>query len=246
MFSGQVALVSGASKGIGAAVAEKLAVQGAFVYVNYHRSAAAAEEVVSRIRDAGGQCALVQGSICDKDQVAEIFKQVRAGSKRLDLLVNNAGVLQDNYLAMMSDSEWTQVIDTNLNGVFLMTRAALRMMIARKSGRIVNIASTAGRAGQAGQCNYASAKAGIMAMTRSLALEVSQFNIRVNAVAPGFIETDMVRTMPAEKRAMATSLIPLRRLGKPEEIAEVVSFLLSDAASYIQGQSLVVDGGMIH
>ena len=147
---------------------------------------------------------------------------------------------------MMSDSEWMQVIDTNLNGVFLMTRAAVRMMIARKSGRIVNISSTAGRAGQAGQCNYASAKAGIMAMTRSLALEVSQFNIRVNAVAPGFIETDMVRTMPAEKRAMATSLIPLRRLGKPEEIAEVVSFLLSDAASYIQGQSLVVDGGMIH
>jgi len=246
MFSGQVALVTGASKGIGAAVAEKLAVQGAFVYVNYHRSAAAAEEVASRIRDAGGKCALVQGSICDKDQVADIFKQVRAESKRLDLLVNNAGALQDNYLAMMSDSEWTQVIDTNLNGVFLMTRAAVRMMIARKSGRIVNIASTAGRAGQAGQCNYASAKAGIMAMTRSLALEVSQFDIRVNAVAPGFIETDMVRTMPAEKRAMATSLIPLRRLGKPEEIAEVVCFLLSDAASYIQGQSLVVDGGMIH
>lgn len=246
MFSGKIALVTGGSRGIGAAVCEDLARQNAYVYINYVQNQAAAEDVLEAVRKAGGEGEILQASVADPGAVAEMFKAVKKGSGKLDLLVNNAGILRDGLLGIMPDKDWTDVIDTNLTGLFMCCRAAAKMMIAKRSGRIVNMSSASGISGAAGQANYTATKAGIIALTRSLALELSRYGIRVNAVAPGYIETEMVMGLPADKRQELLQHCPMGRVGQPEEVAKVVSFLLSDAASYIQGQTIVVDGGLIH
>jgi 3-oxoacyl-[acyl-carrier protein] reductase len=239
-------LVTGGSRGIGAATCVELARHGAHVYINFVRDGDAARSVLAEVEEAGGSGVLVQASVADGDAVTAMFKQVRKESGKLDFLVNNAGILRDQYLGMMSDDDWQAVIDTNLTGMFRTCRAAAKMMMAKKFGRIVNLSSASGISGAAGQGNYAASKAGIIALTRTLALEVSPYGIQVNAVAPGYIETEMVMQIAPDKRAALLEACPMGRLGTAAEVASVVSFLLSDAAAYVQGQTIVVDGGLIH
>jgi 3-oxoacyl-[acyl-carrier protein] reductase len=244
MFTQKVALVTGGSRGIGAATCLALARHGAFVYINYRNNQPAAEMVLSSIRAAGGDGATIGASVSNEAAVAAMFGTIRKQSGRLDLLVSNAGVTRDSYLGMMSLADWSSVIETNLTGLYLCSRAAIKMMMGKKYGRIVNVSSISGLLGAAGQCNYAAAKAGIIAFTRSLAIESSQYDIRVNAVVPGAIETEMFTATPRERQQQLVAQCLLGRVGKPEEVAEVIVFLLSDAASYIQGQAIVVDGGL--
>jgi 3-oxoacyl-[acyl-carrier protein] reductase len=244
MFSEKVALVTGGSRGIGAATCLALARRKAFVYVNYKSNKDAADAVVAAIRESGGDGMAIAGSVSDESAVAALFATIRKQSGKLDFLVNNAGITRDSYLGMMSLPDWNSVIETNLTGLYLCSRAAVRMMMGKKYGRIVNVSSISGIKGAAGQCNYATAKAGIIAFTRSMALESSQYEIRVNAVVPGAIETEMFSSTPRERQRELIAQCPMRRAGKPEEVAEVIAFLLSDSASYIQGQSIVVDGGL--
>ena len=246
MFSGKIALVTGGSKGIGAAICRELARLGAYVYINFNRSEQAAEAVLESIQQAGGDGKTIQASVSENERVEEMFQVIRKEWKKLDILVNNAAIMRDSYLGMMSMNNWQDVIDTNLTGLFLCSRLAVKMMMAKRCGHMINISSDSGISGQAGQCNYAATKAGIIAFTRSLALEVSPYNISVNGVAPGCIETEMFMKVPPDKRRKLIENCPLKRMGKPEEVAQVVCFLASDAASYIQGQTIVVDGGLIH
>lgn len=244
MFADRIALVTGGSRGIGAATCRALARHGAFVYINYRDSEAAAASVLESIEQSGGRGAVVRASVRDDADVDQMFKTIRKQSGRLDMLVNNAGIIRDTYLGMMQPDDWSSVIDTNLGGLYRCSRTAVRMMMGKRYGRVVNVSSVSGLTGTAGQCNYAAAKAGIIAFTKSLAWEVSAHDIRVNAVVPGAIETDMFSTIPQEDRKALIAQCPLRRAGKPEEVAEVILFLLSDAASYIQGHAIVVDGGL--
>lgn len=246
MFSQKVALITGGSRGIGAATCRALALRNAFVYINYRDNAEAAEAVLASVRKAGGEGATIRASVTDETEVDQLFKTIRKTSGRLDFLINNAGIIRDTYLGMMPLSDWTSVMDTNLTGLFLCSRAAIKMMMGKRYGRIVNVSSVSGLTGVAGQCNYSAAKAGIIAFTKSLAWESSPYQIRVNAVVPGAIETDMYMAIPPEDRRQLIAQCPLKRPGTPEEVAEAIVFLLSDAASYIQGQALVVDGGLTH
>ena len=246
MFKGKVALVTGGSRGIGAAICNDLAARGAYVYINYLRNEKAAQAVLSQITLAGGQASLVQASVSDAQAVSAMFQTIRKGHRQLDILVNNAAATRDGYLGMMSDQDWREVIETNLTGAFLCSRAAVKMMIAQHGGHIINLGSITGIAGRAGQCNYAATKAGLVAFTRSLALEVSNYKIYVNCVIPGCIETDMILKVPEALRRKMIENNPLGRMGRPEEIASVVRFLLSDDAAYIQGQTIIVDGGLTH
>ena len=243
-LSGKRALVTGGSRGIGAAVCKAFAKEGAFVYVNYSKSERAAESVLACIEQKGGRGRLVKASVEDPDAVQEMFRAIRKESDGLDILVNNAAVMRDAYLGMMTLEQWREVIDINLTGMYLCSRSAIRMMMAKRSGHIVNVSSISGISGRAGQCNYAATKGGIIAFTRSLGLEAAPYNIHVNGVAPGCIETDMFMKIPQDIRTEILDRNPLKRMGMPEEVATVVSFLVSDAASYIQGQTIIVDGGM--
>lgn len=240
----RVALVTGASRGIGAAVAMRLAAEGARVAINYAGRADAAAEVVSRVEAAGGQAVALQADVSDSASCAALVSAVIERFGTLDVLVNNAGITRDGLLVRMSDEDWQRVIDTNLSGAFYLTRAAAKVMMKTRSGSIINMASVVGIAGNAGQVNYAAAKAGLIGLTKSVARELASRRVRVNAVAPGFIETDMTGALSDTTREAIASTIAMNRFGVPEDIAAAVAFLASDDASYITGQVLAVDGGM--
>ncbi len=241
----KIALVTGGGRGIGRAICLELAARGATVIVNYNRSAAAAADVVAQIEAAGGIGKTMQADVSDAEQVAAMFKAITSEYGKIDILVNNAGMTRDNVIMMMKPDDFDVVIETNLRSCWLCCKTAARSMMRKRSGSIVNITSVVGIAGNGGQTNYAASKAGIIGLTKSLAKEVSVRRIRVNAVAPGFVETDMTADLADDLRKKAIEAIPLGRMGAPQDIAKAVAFLASDEAAYITGQTLVVDGGMV-
>ena len=243
-LEGRAALVTGASRGIGAAIARELAHRGARVAVNYAGNADAAAEVVETIEAAGGAAFAIQADISDPGACAGLVEASVARLGSLDILVNNAGITRDGLIVRMSDEDWDAVLRTNLTGTFSLTRAAARIMMKARRGSIVNVASVIGLVGNAGQANYAAAKAGIIGLTKSVARELAPRSVRANAVAPGFIETDMTATLPESVCEAALAQIAMRSFGTPEDVAAAVAFLASDDARYITGQVLAVDGGM--
>jgi 3-oxoacyl-[acyl-carrier protein] reductase len=245
MVEGKVALVTGASRGIGRAIALELAQNGANVAVNYAGSEAKANEVVDEIKALGREAFAVQADVSDSDAVAAMVKSTVEQFGRLDILVNNAGITKDNLLMRMKDSEWDDVININLKGVFLTTKAVTRQMMKQRQGRIINIASIVGVSGNPGQANYVAAKAGVIGLTKTAAKELSSRNITVNAIAPGFITTDMTDKLTEEVKNEMLKQIPLARFGEPSDISNAVTFLASDKSSYITGQTIHIDGGMV-
>jgi len=246
-LANKVAMVTGASRGIGRAVALELGRCGARVVVNYRGQQQAADEVVGAIDAAAGTsgtAVAVQADVAQASDVERLLKTTLDTFGRLDILVNNAGVTRDNLLLRMKDDEWDAVLNTNLRGVYLLTKAALRPMMKGRWGRIITISSVVGLTGNAGQANYAAAKAGLIGFTKSVAREMASRGITANTIAPGYIETDITNVLSDEIKAAALSNIPVGRLGQPEDIAGAVAFLASDAAAYITGQTLAVDGGM--
>ncbi|MGB3612762.1 MAG: 3-oxoacyl-[acyl-carrier-protein] reductase [Elainellaceae cyanobacterium] len=240
----QVAVVTGASRGIGRAIALQLAAEGAKVAVNYARSAEAAEAVVSEIQAMGSEAIAIQADVSQEEEVKACFKTVMDQWGRVDVLVNNAGITRDTLLMRMKPADWQAVINLNLTGVFFCIQAVTKPMLKQRSGRIINIASVSGQMGNPGQANYSAAKAGVLGLTKTVAKEMATRGITVNAVAPGFIETDMTHDLKAAEDIL--KFIPLGRFGKPEEVAGLVRFLAADpAGAYITGQTLTIDGGMV-
>lgn len=244
-LDGKVALITGASRGIGRAVAIKLAGAGARVIINYAGNLAAAQEVEQTIKAAGGEAVIMQGDVANADVVDTMVKQITDNFGRIDILVNNAGITRDTLLMRMKEVDWDAVINTNLKGVFHCTKAVSRVMMKQKSGKIINMSSVVGVTGNAGQANYAAAKAGVIGFTKSMAKELASRGITVNAVAPGFIATDMTAVLSEQVKTELIARIPLGRLGATEDISAAVLFLVSEAANYITGQTLNVDGGMV-
>lgn len=241
----KTALVTGASRGIGRAIALALASKGFAVALNYAGSHDAAEAVKKEIEAAGGKAFTVQGDVSKREDVDRVFKAVKDEFGGLDVLVNNAGINRDALLIRMKESNWDDVIATDLKSDFLTTKAAAAMMMRKRKGSIINISSVVGIMGNIGQANYAAAKAGVIGLTKACAKEMAARNIRVNAVAPGFIETAMTDGIPEKIREGMISSIPMGRMGQPEDVAKAVCFLASDDSSYITGQVLVVDGGLV-
>lgn len=245
MLQGKSALVTGASRGIGKAIALELAKQGANVAVNYAGSEAKAQAVVEEIEQIGVKSFKVQADVANESDVKDMMKDVITQFGSLDILVNNAGITRDNLLMRMKEEEFDQVINTNLKGVFTCTKAVTRQMMKQKSGKIVNVSSIVGVSGNPGQANYVAAKAGVIGLTKSTAKELASRNIFVNAVAPGFIATDMTDDLTEEQREGMLAMIPLGKLGQAEDVAKVVRFLASEDSNYITGQTIHIDGGMV-
>ena len=242
-LKGEIALVTGASRGIGAAIADSMGKAG-MVVIGTATSAAGAEQIDARIREAGVEGRGMVLNVTDADSVTQLLEAITCDFGTVTVLVNNAGITKDNLLMRMSDEEWFDVVNTNLSSVYRLSKACLRGMLKARWGRIVNISSIVGAMGNAGQTNYSATKAGVMGFTRSLAKEIGSRNITVNAVAPGFIDTDMTRALPEDQRDALVSGIALARLGQPEEIASVVQFLCSDGAAYVTGETIHVNGGL--
>lgn len=243
-LEGRVAIVTGASRGIGRAIALELAGRGAAVIVNYYSSQPAAEEVARQIEEAGGRARAVRADVSNFAEAQELVKAALDTFGGLDILINNAGITRDMLIMMMSEEDWDRVQNTNLKSTFNCSKAAVRHMMRKRYGRIINITSVAGQMGNAGQTNYSASKAGQIGFTKALAREVAARNITVNAIAAGYIDTEIWDNVPEEARQAALSIIPLGRKGQPEEIAYAVAFLASEQAAYITGQILGIDGGM--
>lgn len=244
MLKGKIALVTGASRGIGRQIAISMAREGALVIVNYNGSAAKAEETVKEITESGGQAEAVQCNVSDYAAVEEMMKYVIGKYKRLDILVNNAGITKDNLLMKMGEEDFDAVIGINLKGAFNCTKHVSRQMLKQKGGRIINISSVSGVMGNAGQANYCASKAGVIGLTKSVARELGSRGITVNAIAPGFIDTEMTEVLSEDVKKAMGEQIPLKRFGRTEDVAEAAVFLASDRAAYITGQVINVDGGM--
>lgn len=241
----KVALVTGASRGIGRAIALKFAQSGCDVIINYSSSKAQAEVLKDEIEKMGVKAMIVKCNVSNADEVEAMFSQIEKEFGRLDILVNNAGITKDGLILRMSEDDFEQVLAVNLKGAFLCAKAAAKMMVKQRSGNIINISSVVGIIGNVGQANYSASKAGMIGFTKSLAKELASRNIRVNAIAPGFIKTDMTEVLSEKVKEAMLSSIPLGRFGEAEEVANVALFLASDLSSYITGQVIVVDGGMV-
>jgi 3-oxoacyl-[acyl-carrier protein] reductase len=244
-LSGKVAVVTGSSRGIGAAIAKTLAAQGARVVVNHRKSPEGAEEVVTAIKADGGNAIIIQANVSESGEAQRLIKETIDTYGQIDILVNNAGTTRDTLIMMMKDEDWDLVLQTNLFSTYYCSKAAVRPMMKKRSGRIINITSVVGLAGQAGQTNYAASKAGIIGFTKALAKEVGSRNITVNAIAPGFIPTALTDVLPEEMIKSVLANTPLGRLGTVEEVAYAALFLASDEAAFITGQVLTVDGGLV-
>lgn len=244
MLRGKIALVTGAGRGIGREIALTLADYGADMIVNYNGSRAKAEEVVEKIKAMGRRAAAVQCNVADYDACGKMITDMLAEFGRIDILVNNAGITKDNLMIKMTEEDFDAVMDTNLKGTFNTMKHMYRPFLKQKAGRIINLSSVTGILGNAGQANYAASKAGVIGLTKSMARELASRNITVNAVAPGFIDTDMTQAMTDMAKEATVAQIPLKRVGSTRDVAEAVAFLASDKASYITGQVLSVDGGM--